>query len=91
MKGRRAEQMISPVTAYMTRKVVTIPPDTAVRVIEHIIYNHNIGHLPVTDGNKILGIITRSDLLDYMTHRKKRDEIIMANFCAVEPDNESCK
>lgn len=91
MKGRRAEQMNAPVTAYMTRKVVTIPQDTAVRVIEHIIYNRNIGHLPVTENGKILGIITRTDLLDYMTHRKKRDEIIMANFCSVDPESPSCK
>lgn len=47
----------------MTRKVITIeadtPLDTVVRLMEH----HRIKRIPVVDGSRVLGIVTRADLL----------------------------
>jgi len=47
----------------MTRKVITIeadtPLDTVVRLMEH----HRIKRFPVVDGSRVLGIVTRADLL----------------------------
>jgi tRNA nucleotidyltransferase (CCA-adding enzyme) len=64
-KGRKAGQMTSPARAYMTRKVICAQPDTTIREIEKIMFENNIGHLPITDGGAIKGILTRTDYLNH--------------------------
>lgn len=46
----------------MSRKVVTIKPDTLVEDAARMLVDHNIGGLPVMDGEKLIGIVTESDL-----------------------------
>lgn len=53
----------SPVKAYMTKKVITIDPETPVRTIENLLVEHNIGRLPVISGNELVGIVTRTDII----------------------------
>ncbi len=65
MKGRRADQMHAPVKGYMSRNLVSAPPETTVREIEEILFSHNIGHLPIVRDKQVVGIITRSDYLDF--------------------------
>lgn len=62
-KGRRAGQMHAPVKAYMTRKVVTASPGATLREVEELLLTHNIGHLPILDQGRIVGILTRTDYL----------------------------
>jgi tRNA nucleotidyltransferase (CCA-adding enzyme) len=77
MKGRKAGQMHAPVHAYMTREVVSIAPDTAVAEIEKLMYRHNVGHLPVIDGGRLVGIVTRTDLLGFMEERSARNRRVL--------------
>ncbi len=53
----------SPVKAYMTKKVITIDPETPVRTIEDLMVEHNIGRLPVLKENELVGIVTRTDII----------------------------
>ncbi len=62
-KGRRLGKMHDPVKGFMTVKLFTCDPDAGMRDIETIFLTHNIGHLPVMQGEQIKGIITRSDFL----------------------------
>lgn len=55
--------MHAPVKGFMTRKVKTINPDTSLSEINNLLVRFNIGRLPVIDDNKIIGIVTRTDLL----------------------------
>jgi len=71
-KGRRAGQMHAPVKGYMTRKVISTGPGTTFREMEEILLANNIGHLPILEDGKILGIITRSDYLAYRKAEKER-------------------
>ena len=66
MKGRKNSQMHSPVKGYMARNVVTVGTDTTLKEIEKILYKNNIGHLPVFENKKLMGIITRTDILQYL-------------------------
>ncbi|MCL1833380.1 MAG: CBS domain-containing protein [Leptospirales bacterium] len=66
MKGRKNNQMSAPVKAYMKTKLITCNPDATIREIENMMFINSIGHLPITDGDGIIGIITRSDLLQYL-------------------------
>ncbi len=72
MKGRRSGQMHSPVKGYMTRNLIFAKPDTTVREIDELMFEHNIGHLPVIDNEKLVGIVTRHDYLNFRRGEKKR-------------------
>ncbi len=66
MKGRKKDQMNSPVKAYMRTKLVTCSSGANMREIENILFINGIGHLPVMDNGKLVGIITRSDILKFL-------------------------
>ena len=67
MKGRRAEQMHAPVKAYMSRNIISAQPDTTVWKVEELLFSHNIGHLPIVEDDRIIGIVTRHD---YLNHKR---------------------
>jgi CBS domain-containing protein len=48
----------------MTYNVVTINPETSLREAAQHVRKQRFGALPVVDRGKLVGIITRSDLLD---------------------------
>ena len=72
MKGRRAGQMHAPVKGYMTRKLVTVSSAATVREIEELMFEHNIGHLPVVDDGRLCGIVTRNDYLNFKRGERKK-------------------
>ena len=47
----------------MIKNPITVDPDEEIEYAAQLIYKHKIGGLPVTKGNKLVGIITASDLL----------------------------
>lgn len=47
----------------MTKTVITIGPDRDARAAAVLMLDHKIGALPVTDGGKLVGIVTETDIL----------------------------
>ena len=45
-------------------KLVTIQPDTLIEKAVQLLHDHKIGSLPVVDGDKLVGIITETDILE---------------------------
>jgi tRNA nucleotidyltransferase (CCA-adding enzyme) len=77
LKGRKAGQMKAPVRTYMSRTVVTAAPDSTVRQIDDLLFRHNIGHLPVVVDRRVVGIVTRTDFLEYKhSERRKKDQLL---------------
>ena len=70
MKGRRAKQMHSPVKGYMSRNPVSASVHTTIRELDELMFENNIGHLPVVDGTKLVGIVTRDDYLNFRRGEK---------------------
>lgn len=66
----------APVKGYMTQHLKTISPDTVLPEIESIMVTNDVGRLPVVEDNKLLGIVTRTDILRqiYQDRGEKRDE-----------------
>lgn len=60
------KQQGHPVKAFMQRQVVTIAPEATVREAAHLMINRDIGHLPVLEDGKVVGIITRTDIVRYL-------------------------
>jgi CBS domain-containing protein len=50
----------------MTREVLTLPPDASLIEAFKLMSARQIGHIPVTAGGAILGIVTRTDILRVM-------------------------
>lgn len=50
----------------MTAAVVTVAPDTPIRKIANVMRGRSIGCVPVTDGRRLMGIVTISDLLELL-------------------------
>ena len=52
------------VEAVMTRKVLTLNCQSSLLSAAELLRRKRIGAVPITDGNSLAGIITRSDILD---------------------------
>ena len=50
----------------MTREPISIAPDTSIEAAALLMLEHKIGSLPVVDANKVVGIITESDIFRLM-------------------------
>ncbi len=79
MKGRKHAQMHAPVSAYMSRKIVSVGLSTPMRRIEELVHEHNIAHLPVTEDGRVIGIITRDEVIEFIREQSKRERIIAEN------------
>jgi len=53
----------APVKGFMSREVVTVSPDTGVNEIRRIVVERDIGRVPVVDEGRLVGIVSRTDLL----------------------------
>lgn len=65
-KLKQEKQWQSPVVAFMNRKVITISPDAQASEAAELMVEKNIGHLPVLQGKEIIGIVTRTDVINYL-------------------------
>ncbi|MBF2028915.1 MAG: CBS domain-containing protein [Oscillatoriales cyanobacterium C42_A2020_001] len=61
----------APVKGYMTTNLRTITPDTLLPEIEDLMVTYDIGRLPVLEQGKLVGIVTRTDVLRQL-HRRGR-------------------
>jgi CBS domain-containing protein len=52
-----------PVRAIMTEKVVTVQPDQTIDQCMALMTNKRIRHLPVTEGDKLVGLVSIGDLV----------------------------
>jgi acetoin utilization protein AcuB len=50
----------------MTHDVFIVRPETALATAVHLLRKHRIGSLPVVKDKRLVGIITRSDILDFV-------------------------
>lgn len=55
----KTEALVSDI---MIKKVITVTPKTAIKTAEKIMQDHQIGCLPVCEGNSLVGIISKVDL-----------------------------
>ncbi|MDP1793636.1 MAG: CBS domain-containing protein, partial [Acidimicrobiales bacterium] len=71
----------APVTGFMTRDVLTIDPSADVAEIEQLMAGRGIGRLPVVEDGRILGIVTRKDVL----RAEHGDGYLVAGLQGVHP------
>jgi len=64
-KMRKVSHIKAPVRAFMAADVLTIAPDKSPTQAAQLMVKHDVGRLPVVDNGRVIGIITRSDLMRY--------------------------
>lgn len=64
-KLRRDSQLKAPVKAYMRQPVLYIEPGKSPQQAARIMIRKDIGRLPVVEDEKLIGIVTRSDVMCY--------------------------
>ncbi len=53
----------APVKGFMSHKVITVTENTPLSDIQHLMIENNIGRLPVVKEGKLVGIVSRTDVL----------------------------
>ena len=64
-KLRNQSQLRRPVSAFMNRNVMTIEPGKSPLQAARTMIRHDIGRLPVVADGKVIGIVTRSDVMHF--------------------------
>ena len=64
-KLRKNNQLEAPVKAFMQREVLTIAPGKSPLQAARIMVRHDIGRLPIVDQGRLIGLVTRSDVMHY--------------------------
>ncbi len=65
-KVKKKNQLKAPVKAFMKMNVKTISPDKSLMQAARLMVKHDIGRLPVVDNDRVIGILTRSDVMRYV-------------------------
>lgn len=52
-----------PVSQIMTTELITLTPKDSLYEAEKLFKKHNIRHLPIVEGKKLVGVVSYSDLL----------------------------
>ena len=69
LQGRSSSN--TPVRDIMTAKVVTVRPDDSVDHCMQVVTEHRIRHLPVVEGDAIVGVISIGDLVKAVIEDQK--------------------
>jgi CBS domain-containing protein len=62
---KKEQHWNSPVKAFMARDIITIDPAAQPSIAARIMIENDVGYLPVVENNKVIGIVTRTDILTY--------------------------
>lgn len=65
---------------YMTEQVISCIANTPIEDVENLMMRHDIGRIPVIDDEKLIGIISRSDLLSALYDAKKSKNVNVSEW-----------
>ena len=78
--------IFNPVSEIMTKNLVTLSPEASIADAAKLFNNNRIHHIPICEGNKMVGIVSKSDFLFFRRgfldtkQDEKIEEIRMNNY-----------
>ncbi len=81
----------APVKGYMTTNLRTITPQTPLPDIESLMMTFDIGRLPVLEADRLVGIVTRTDVLRQLHQEGLREQAPLFNQLGSEKSHRSLK
>ncbi len=85
-KGEKEEMTNVPVESVMVSPVITVPPTTTLKDAEKKMHDNNIGSLIIKEGEKLLGIVTRTDFLEPIAEMEIEEKRIWIQFSENDVD-----
>lgn len=78
-----------PVTQIMTKNVITLSVKDDLNTAENLFKEHHIRHIPVTSGEKVLGMLSYTDLMrisfaDASNEHEKEVDTMVYNLFTIE-------
>ncbi|RZM78756.1 CBS domain-containing protein [Leptolyngbya iicbica] len=67
----------APVKGYMSTQIKTVQPHTPLPDIEALMVTYDIGRLPVLEGDRLVGVVTRTDVLRQL-HQSQQAQVTVA-------------
>lgn len=58
--------LMTPISKLMTRRLITVGPETTLQEVKELFEAHGIHHLPVVQFRTIIGMISHTDLLHFL-------------------------
>ncbi len=78
-KGLRSELEHAPIKGFMTRQVITAFPESTLSELRRLMVDNNVGRIPIINQeDKIVGIVTRTDILRYLNDLDKTGHSLTA-------------
>lgn len=80
---------IPPISSIMSVKIITLKRDDDLETAEHLFKKHKIRHIPVVDGDAIIGMLSYTDLLrisfaDAVDEDEENIESLVYNMFTIE-------
>jgi CBS domain-containing protein len=76
----RADLHALPVSALMTKTVITCSPNDSIAKVASTMLARNIRHVPVEDGNTLIGMVSIRDVLNSRLEELQRETALLRNF-----------
>lgn len=79
-------EKIPPVGSVMTTSVLSVEIDAPVRVAEDLMTDHEVRHLPVTDNEMLVGVLSDRDIA-FMSNAGEgdlRDRLYVRDVCSLD-------
>lgn len=67
------------VTDVMSKHVFSVSPDTSIRAAARLMMENKLGCLPVVQSDKLVGLVTKSDMLRYLAERPQEQVPIVTD------------
>jgi CBS domain-containing protein len=71
-----------PVSSLMTKAVITCSPDDSVAIIAATMMARNIRHLPVKEGDRLVGMVSIRDVLNVRLDELQRETGLLRSFAS---------
>jgi len=78
----KAELHAMPVSALMTKAVITCSPDDNLGIVASTMLSRNVRHLPVIDGNRLIGMVSIRDVLNFRVDQLQRETGMLRAFAS---------
>jgi CBS domain-containing protein len=78
LKGKQSKQ--TPVSEIMLTPVISVSEDASVEECMELMTNHRIRHLPVLDGDRVVGVVSIGDLINWIIKTQREVLNSMEDF-----------
>ncbi len=74
-----------PAEDIMTRHVITCTPDQSVETVHALMERHGVRHLPVMDGDRVIGLVSVRDTLRTLMARTSTEATVLLDRARCRP------